>query len=259
MGTDDDQVRGREWIQNHWGRLAPYMREALIKSQVYDESGNRASTESISFDTLAIQVDHLESDLSVLIACNDVDLPPRNKPEGFIRGEALTDSVLSAAKGVAFNRAWRDPMVLRLALRAVAKYQTATALSLAGPELSNAAAMFDFFIRFVLAMLAPAALGYGLAAASSQQIGTTVLSMYVLAGSLLAANSLKTFPRGNEKGSWIQAYNRWGTFSTFDTETSNGTGAMIKLKAMFRDGVNVPTIAFELCDLLSRAEEQAKP
>lgn len=254
MSTDRDQINGREWIQRKWRVLCPSVIDGLIATKRYDKDGTRIAPPSPDFEVFDNEADLLETRLGVLIACDDVTLPSRRTPEGYIRGDALTDDIINAAMAIAAKPAWRDPIILRLALRAVAKHQTANALSLAGPAPSNAASNLDFLVRLGLALVAPAALGYGLVAAQVRDLNA-VFAMYLVAAGAMAAYSLRTFPRGNEKGSWSQAYNAWSRFLAFDAETLNGVGAKIKLQAMLNDGVRVPNIAFEICDLLHRATE----
>lgn len=178
-------------------------------------------------------------------------LPFATEKGAAIPVEASSDEVLSAAGELLYVREWQDAEFLRLALGAVAKHQQANALSMHTPPGALAPAWGCLGAVFKLALLfaMPVALAAGIAAATRQDVGGAALAFYLLGFGVLAIFSALGIGVKKKDGFEL-AYEGWNLFQLSGGAGVTGAGALEHMRRMAKDGVNVPSLAFDVAETL---------
>lgn len=267
---DPQALAGQEHIRRRWSCLAPSTRELLMKSGYYDLRGNRLQPEVPPPSwLLETDAERLESALGAFKLCLAAKVPSRQDPPGTpIPVEAVTKEVLSACDEILMVPLWHDPEFLRFGLLALAAHQQADALSMAAPDksLSVWRPLLAMLGRGVLVLLAPYGLATGLMAVLRQELWPAIGGFFLLAWGVSAAvapsAAAKCKPSRAPTASedlaqhFLFAYNAWSRFRYDQQLGLVGAAARFYLERMANEGVNVPPVAFDLCEAL-RARMQS--
>ncbi len=244
---------GQKLIQHRWKSLSSFTRQELVSSGLYTERGQRLEA-SHDLDDLGSEVADLEHGVGALKQCVDAKVPFRSEKGAPIPREALSESVLNACEDLLHVCKWHDPYFLRLALAALTAHQEAHALTVVPPASASphiALLAIGGLLQVALIALMPAALATGLVAAHEQSLEVAVLAFYVAGAGILAAMST---PKRTKAARSVEevTHTAWSQFRYLRLSGVAGTGALVYLNAMARDGVRVPSVAFDLCYAIQR-------
>lgn len=243
---------GQKVIRARWRTLADDTRAVLVESGCYSIRGERLDPEGGPAASLPQHdAERLEHAIGLFKLCLGAKLPSATEKGQPIPQEAYDDEVLSAVMALLFVRQWQDPDFLRLALASIGKHQQANALSMHTPPSSLAPAWgcLGALFKAALFLAMPVALAAGLSASSRQDVGGAAMAFYLVGFGVLAI--LSTAGIGVKKKSGFDlAYERWARFQMNDTLGVSGAGASEFLRRMAYDGVNVPSIAFDVAETL---------
>ena len=241
---------GQRVICGRWRVLARETRTALVDSGFYTLRGERRVPEGVETTLPKHDAERLEEALGLFKLCMAAKLPLATEKHQSIPREAYTEEVMSAAGELLFVRDWQDPEFLRLALGAVAKHEQANALSMhtAPRILGPAWGCMGAMLKAALFIAMPGALAVGLVASAGQDVGVGALAFYLVALGVLAI--LSTAGIGTKKDGFELAYGSWSRFQLNGAVGVTGAGSLEQLRRMAKDGVNVPSIAFDLAHML---------
>jgi len=245
------QEEGQRFIRQRWAALLNCTKAALVGSGFYSRQGERLELEYVAGDVPQDACERLEYALGVFKQCVSSKLPMRSQKVVAIPREAADSEVLSSCEELLFVRAWHDPEFLRLGLGALCMHQTANALSMVGPSTTVSApwGCVGAVLKAGLVLLMPIALAAGIAAAGKQEVGASTLAFYVLGAGVLAAMSATGVGVKQPTGFEL-AYNAWSRFQLEGGVGVAGSGALEHLRRMAADGVKVPSVAFDLAEML---------
>lgn len=245
------KTEGQQIIRRRWGSLVPETKSALVASGFYSERGERLDIESPETSLPQHNAERLEHALGLFKHCLAAKLPALTKKKAPIPVEAHTDEVLSAVGELLYVSEWHDPDFLRLALGAAAQHQRANALSMHTPQSTLAPAWGCVGATFKMALFLalPVALAAGIAAATRQDVGGASLAFYIVGFGVLAVMSSLGIGVGKKDGFEL-AYGHWTRFQLNGAAGVNGAGALESLRRMAHDGVNVPSVAFDVAETL---------
>ncbi|NPC57845.1 hypothetical protein [Caenimonas soli] len=249
------KIEGQSVIRGRWRMLAEETRTALVDSGFYSLSGERRDLDSPATSLPQHDADRLEQAVGRFKLCLAATLPlatAKDPEKGSpIPHEAHTDEVMHGADALLLVRDWQDPVFLRLALRAVIKHQQANALCMYRPESTFAPAWgwIGALFKAALMLAMPVALAAGLVASVRQDVGGAALAFYLVGFGVLAI--LSTAGIGAKKKDGFElAYGHWTRFQLNDWVGVTGAGALERLRQMVQDGVNVPSVAFDMAETL---------
>lgn len=246
------QEEGQRAVRRSWTALQSRTKDALSGSGFYSDRGERLDVEFASGHRPQDDCEPLEYALGVLKQCVGATLPPRTAPKGTpIPHEAANDEVLSSCEKVLVVPAWQDPQFLRLALGAVVVHQQANALSMIAPTATSSAPLgcLGAILKVGLLLLLPVALAGGIAAAVKQDVGAAAFAFYIVGAGVLAGLSV-TDVRVKKESGFEQAHTAWMWFQLDRAAGVAGVGALERLRRMAGEGVKVPSVAFDLAEML---------
>ncbi|RJG05354.1 hypothetical protein D3870_04360 [Noviherbaspirillum cavernae] len=105
---------------------------------------------------------------------------------------------------------------------------------------------------FVLLLITPAILAGGLVSAANGDYDDTAATLYVLGFIAWMLNILRNLGKDASGTNDKQTYNAWATLNPYQScdWTAGGAGASAYFEEMTRKSLQVPAVAFDLCESL---------
>jgi len=252
---DAARIAGQRHIQERWRFLLPRTRDVLQASGFYSDRGRLVPDAERNSDRPEHDVEALEQSIGVLYLCARSTLPDRSKTAAPIPGEALDRTVEGRCQNVFFVPAWRDPVFLRLSLRAVVQHELAATLCLVGPGKAKSVALgcLSAIVYAVLLLLSPVPLGSAMVSAAGGDFAGTVLSLYGVGVCAYVLWWAKVKAAGEDVPELERRYNAWSKFRYMHCSAAIGAGSQHYLTQIALKGVPVPEVAFDLCAALQAA------
>jgi hypothetical protein len=254
LANDYDKARqvGKKEISRSWQRLRPETRAWFVKSGHYTDRGALTHVEFTNSD-----VEELEYNLGLINRCVDAKLPQRSEKGAPIPPEASSNEVQSALSSLIYLHCGQDPVFLRRALLALQRYEMARLLCILPVEktLSSSrnigTALFAVFC-FVLMLAAPAILASALVSIAHGNYEDTAAALYALGFIAWMLNIARGLGKDGVGTKDEQAYLAWSGMNPYQSGdwTAAGPGALAYFEEMMRKGLNVPAIAFDICESL---------
>jgi hypothetical protein len=241
-------TEGQKLIRQRWSALFDDTKQAMVGSGYYTARGERQEIESPAGSAPQDDCPRLEYNLGILKLCADAKLPLRTEEGAPIPREAVDQEVLGCCEELLFVRAWHDPTFLRLGLHAVQMHEKAKALRMVGPQVKLSSKLVGTVVSLAFLLLLPAALAVGVFAAVKHDLSLSILAFYIAGGGVLAAmNAAKV---GVTEPEFEREYSAWGSFQYWRVTGVVGSGALEHLRQMASKGIRVPSVAFDMADVL---------
>jgi hypothetical protein len=242
---------GQKEIRGSWQRLRLDTRVWLSKSEHYNERGSPMDVEYQNSD-----VEDLEYNLGLINLCMKAKLPQRSEKGVPIPAEACSTEVQSAFSFLMYHPCGQDPVFLRQALYALQRYEMARLLSILPAEKATSSfktiglILFAGF-SFVLLLATPAILSETLVSVARSNYGDTATGLYAL-GFVAWMFKIGKGLGKNEGTKDEKTYQSWAFLNPYQSGdwTASGAGAVTYFKDMRKIGLEVPLIAFDLCESL---------
>lgn len=246
---------GKRFVSAHWSSFQATTRQALLAFGVYSDRGlllkpdeYRRPVDSESQN----RIEGLWYAVGILSLCEATPLPGRTNYLEPIPRTALENQVFLSCQTILFYREWHDATFLSLGLRALANHQVAIALENIGPEkkTSIAGLAITGLLKMSFLLSAPFAMAYALIAANKGDLPGTAISLYLVALAVGAWVSIKEMESGKDKPLNERTYSSWSMFRFHHCGGCVGAGARFQLEQMVKNGIFVPSVAFDLCAVM---------
>ena len=254
---DQHAVQGQAFIRKVWNRVPQETRD-LLQSNGYDKMGvARRGSDQITSPYVS-EIESLEYSLGVLHKAA-TSKPPAKKTDEIPR--ILYNNEVLIEAGIFRDRRWRNSEFAALAIHAVIKKQVTSSLELlylkgGKTEFQSVSAWLSIgkliaIVAFAIGL--PFAIGNGLAAASTGDGGSATAYAFF---AFFAVGFFLDLNEKNKPGAAhtpeLLAYEKWNSMLNSEFHIGTGHGLQIKLADMVRQGVNVPSVLFDLCAVLQR-------
>jgi hypothetical protein len=242
------QQAGKKEIGRSWRGLRPDTRAWLTSTGHYDDRGG-----PLEADGATPELEDLEYNLGLINRCVAAKLRGPLKTGAPIPREALNSDVLGELSGLIRHPFGQDPVFLRRPLLALRSFEMAHLLNTLPTAKEHSswrgAGVIAFWLFcFVLLLLTPAILAKGLVSAAKNDYGDTSAALYGLGFAAWMLNILRNAGKPTAKTKDEQTYLVW--LALQGDWTVGGAGASAYFEEMMRKGLQVPLIAFDLCESL---------
>lgn len=255
------QTTGQNYITKSWKYFTTSTRRKFCATECYDKYGKRLINQDAELE-IQSTVENLEYQIGILKQCDEVRLPNRTDKGYVIPNEATSDDVLSACNEILYYREWFDPVLIRLALRAVVVNQKARLLMVL-PRQKEGGFLTNSILKVILAIFSmllilgsPSMVATALTSAANNDVSGATGALYLLGFTVWIYTIVKGISgdKNDRLSKEEGAYNAWDKLSYVSTGywLGNGIGAKFYLEQISNDGVSVPLVAFDLCGVLEK-------
>ncbi len=246
------QEAGKKEITRSWRALRPETRAWLTSTGHYNDRGTPIQVESGE-----AEVEDLEYNFGLMIRCVEAKLPNRTEKGAPIPSEATNSEIPSALAALIYLPIGQDPVFLRRALLALQRFEMARLLCVL-PAQKESSSLQDIgrlafgLFCLVLLLVSPAILAGGLVSAANGDYGDTSAALYALGFIAWMLNILRGLGKDGPGTIDEQTYKAWAALNPYQSGnwTVGGAGASAYFSEMSRKGLQVPAVAFDLCESL---------